>query len=128
MLPAREAAPHRALQRRGCWPLRLGRHEAILHHRRPGRSGAGVAVLPTRLRCEEAYPLLQAIHGGPHTVVGDNWHYRWNNPLFARRARVTWPCGGVNYHGSSSFGHAFLDSITHRWGELELQDVEAATD
>jgi dipeptidyl aminopeptidase/acylaminoacyl peptidase len=34
----------------------------------------------------------------------------------------------VNYHGSSSFGHAFLDSITHRWGELELQDIEAASD
>jgi dipeptidyl aminopeptidase/acylaminoacyl peptidase len=33
----------------------------------------------------------------------------------------------VNYHGSSSFGHAFLDSITGRWGQLELQDVEAAT-
>src|ERR1019366_7641465 len=29
---------------------------------------------------------------------------------------------------SSGFGRAFLDSITHRWGELELQDVEAATD
>jgi len=34
----------------------------------------------------------------------------------------------VNYHGSSGFGNAFLDAITHRWGELELQDVEAATD
>jgi dipeptidyl aminopeptidase/acylaminoacyl peptidase len=34
----------------------------------------------------------------------------------------------VNYHGSSGFGYAFLDSITHRWGELELQDIEAATD
>ena len=33
----------------------------------------------------------------------------------------------VNYHGSSGFGYAFLDSITHRWGALELQDVEAAT-
>jgi dipeptidyl aminopeptidase/acylaminoacyl peptidase len=30
----------------------------------------------------------------------------------------------VNYHGSSGFGYAFLDSITHRWGELELQDIE----
>ena len=28
----------------------------------------------------------------------------------------------------SSFGYAFLDSITHRWGELELKDIEAATD
>ena len=34
----------------------------------------------------------------------------------------------VNYHGSSGFGYAFKDSITHRWGELELQDIEAATD
>jgi dipeptidyl aminopeptidase/acylaminoacyl peptidase len=34
----------------------------------------------------------------------------------------------VNYHGSSGFGNAFLDSITHRWGELELQDIEAGTD
>ena len=35
---------------------------------------------------------------------------------------------GVNYHGSSGFGFEFLDSITHRWGALELQDVEAGTD
>ncbi len=69
-------------------------------------------------------PLLQNIHGGPHTGPGDGWHYRWNNPLFAAAGYVV-AC--VNYHGSSGFGYAFLDSITHRWGELELQDVEAAT-
>jgi dienelactone hydrolase len=34
----------------------------------------------------------------------------------------------VNYHGSTGFGYAFKDSITHRWGELELIDLEAATD
>jgi dipeptidyl aminopeptidase/acylaminoacyl peptidase len=34
----------------------------------------------------------------------------------------------VNYHGSSGFGYAFMDAITHRWGELETQDIEAATD
>ena len=33
----------------------------------------------------------------------------------------------VNYHGSTGFGQAFLDSISHRWGELERQDIEAAT-
>jgi dipeptidyl aminopeptidase/acylaminoacyl peptidase len=72
------------------------------------------------------YPLMHVIHGGPHTSVGDNWHYRWNNLLFAAQGegRVV---AVVNYHGSSGFGYAFLDSITHRWGELELQDIEAAT-
>ncbi|MDP0977392.1 prolyl oligopeptidase family serine peptidase, partial [Klebsiella pneumoniae] len=34
----------------------------------------------------------------------------------------------VNYHGSSSFGFEFLDSITGHWGEFELQDIEAGTD
>ena len=78
-----------------------------------------------------AWPILHSIHGGPHAVVGDNWHYRWNNPLFAAGSGKKGDNGHVvavvNYHGSSSFGHAFLDSITGRWGQLELQDVEAAT-
>lgn len=71
------------------------------------------------------WPLLHVIHGGPHTQFGDAWHYRWNAQVFAAQGYVV---AAVNYHGSSGFGYAFLDSITHRWGELELQDVEAATD
>jgi dipeptidyl aminopeptidase/acylaminoacyl peptidase len=50
---------------------------------------------------------------------------RWNAQVFAAQGYVV-AC--VNYHGSSGFGQAFLDAITHRWGELELQDIEAATD
>ncbi len=69
--------------------------------------------------------MLHSIHGGPHSASGDTFHYRWNNQLFAAQGYVV-AC--VNYHGSSGFGNAFLDSITHRWGELELKDVEAATD
>ena len=71
------------------------------------------------------YPVLHSIHGGPHTGPGDNWHYRWNTQVFAAQGYIV-AC--VNYHGSSGFGYAFLDSITHRWGELELQDIEAGTD
>jgi dipeptidyl aminopeptidase/acylaminoacyl peptidase len=71
------------------------------------------------------HPLMHNIHGGPHTAAGDTWHYRWNTHAFAAQGYVV---ASVNYHGSSSFGHAFLDSITHRWGELELLDIEAATD
>jgi len=70
-------------------------------------------------------PVLHAIHGGPHAASGDSFHYRWNNQVFAAQGYVV-AC--VNYHGSSGFGQAFLDSITHRWGALELQDVEACTD
>jgi dipeptidyl aminopeptidase/acylaminoacyl peptidase len=74
---------------------------------------------------KKKYPVMHLIHGGPHTAFGDAWHYRWNVQTFVAQGYVV-AC--VNYHGSSGFGYAFLDSITHRWGELELQDVEAGTD
>jgi dipeptidyl aminopeptidase/acylaminoacyl peptidase len=114
--------------------IQLGRHEAI---RIPGALGDPVQVwlfYPPGFDAKKKYPLLQVIHGGPHTVVGDNWHYRWNNALFAAGGAAGkgdkhpgHVVAVVNYHGSSSFGHAFLDSITGRWGQLELEDVEAAT-
>jgi dipeptidyl aminopeptidase/acylaminoacyl peptidase len=74
---------------------------------------------------EKRWPLLHVIHGGPHAAAGDTFHYRWNTQAFAAQGYVV---ASVNYHGSSGFGHGFLDSITHRFGELELQDLEAATD
>jgi dipeptidyl aminopeptidase/acylaminoacyl peptidase len=104
--------------------LLLGRHEEISV---TGALGDAVQVwlhYPPDFNPKKRWPLMHVIHGGPHTAVGDNWHFRWNNPLFAAQGQVV---AVVNYHGSSSFGHAFLDSITHRWGELELQDIEATT-
>src|SRR6185437_10054777 len=29
------------------------------------------------------WPVLHNIHGGPHSVSGDTFHYRWNTQLFA---------------------------------------------
>jgi dipeptidyl aminopeptidase/acylaminoacyl peptidase len=80
---------------------------------------------PPGFDAKKRYPLLHVIHGGPHAAAGDGWHYRWNTAAFAAMGYVV--CS-VNYHGSSGFGYAFLDSITHRYGQLELQDIEAATD
>lgn len=82
-------------------------------------------VYPPGFDRKKRYPVLHAIHGGPHAASGDTFHYRWNNQVFAAQGYVV---AGVNYHGSSGFGYAFLDSITHRWGQLELQDIEAGTD
>jgi dipeptidyl aminopeptidase/acylaminoacyl peptidase len=110
--------------------LALGSSEEIWFE-----GAAGVAGTPDRVQmwltyppgfdAKKKYPLLHLIHGGPHTAFGDAWHFRWNVQTMAAQGYVV-AC--VNYHGSSGFGYTFLDSITHRWGELELQDVEAATD
>ncbi|MEP7058431.1 MAG: S9 family peptidase [Caldimonas sp.] len=93
-----------------------------------GAGGAPVqmwVVYPPGFDRKKKYPILHNIHGGPHAAAGDTFHYRWNTQVFAAQGYVV-AC--VNFHGSSGFGYAFLDSITHRWGELELADVEAGTD
>lgn len=111
-------------------------NDALLNRRRLGRVEAieikGALDQPVQVWVtyppdfdpKKTYPLLHNIHGGPHTAAGDNFHYRWNTQVFAAQGYVV---ASVNYHGSSSFGYEFLDSITHRWGELELIDIEAAT-
>jgi len=71
------------------------------------------------------WPLLHSIHGGPHNAHHDGWHYRWNGQVFAGAGHVV---VAVNYHGSSGFGQRFLETITTRYGEKEMADVEAATD
>ncbi|MCW5636560.1 MAG: S9 family peptidase [Rubrivivax sp.] len=103
---------------------------AAVKRRRAAVEAAGDAVqlwlvYPPGFDAKKTWPVLHLVHGGPHTAFGDSWHYRWNAQVFAAQGYVV---AMVNYHGSSGFGHVFLDSITHRWGELELQDVEAATD
>jgi dipeptidyl aminopeptidase/acylaminoacyl peptidase len=105
--------------------VQMGRHEEVWITGALGDPVQMWVFYPPGFDPKKKYPLLHTIHGGPHTAPGDNWHYRWNNKLFAAQGYVV---VNVNYHGSSSFGYAFLDSITHRWGELELKDIEAATD
>jgi dipeptidyl aminopeptidase/acylaminoacyl peptidase len=71
------------------------------------------------------WPLMHSIHGGPHAAHHDGWHFRWNTHVFAAQGYVV---AAVNYHGSSGFGQAFLETITGRYGEKEFADTEAATD
>ena len=83
------------------------------------------AIYPPDFDPKKKWPLLHNIHGGPHSTWGDNFHFRWNNQVFAAQGYVV-VC--VNYHGSTSFGQKFVESIDAEWGKRELADVEAATD
>ncbi|HVJ51075.1 MAG TPA: S9 family peptidase [Aliidongia sp.] len=76
-------------------------------------------------KAKAKWPLMQVIHGGPHTCWGDTWHWRWNSQLFAAPGYVV---AAVNYHGSTGWGQKFLSSINGDWGKRELADVEAGTD
>lgn len=103
----------------------FGTHEEVWVDGAGGDKVQMWLVYPPNFDRKKKWPAMQVIHGGPHTAFGDSWHWRWNHQVFAHQGQVI-AC--VNYHGSSSFGFAFKDSITQRWGQLELQDVEAGTD
>jgi dipeptidyl aminopeptidase/acylaminoacyl peptidase len=82
-------------------------------------------VHPPDFNPKKKWPLLQVIHGGPHSATLDQFHFRWNLQLFASRGFVV---SAVNFHGSTGFGEKFTDSISGDYGTRELTDVEKGTD
>ncbi|MBW8843932.1 MAG: S9 family peptidase [Burkholderiales bacterium] len=103
----------------------FGRHEEVSVKGARGDDVQMWLIYPPGFDAKKKWPVMQVIHGGPHTAFGDSWHWRWNHQAFAAQGYVV-AC--VNYHGSSGFGFEFRDCITGHWGEYELQDVEAGTD
>jgi dipeptidyl aminopeptidase/acylaminoacyl peptidase len=90
-----------------------------------GHEGRPVQVFLLRPPGEGPHSLVHLIHGGPHGVFGDDWHWRWNAQVFAAAGHAV---AMVNFHGSTGFGQEFTESILGRWGDQPYADVEAATD
>lgn len=82
-------------------------------------------VYPRGFDARRRHAVAHVIHGGPYVASGDSFSWRWNAHVLASRGMVV---AMVNYHGSSGFGWAFRHAIVGRQGELEGQDLEAATD
>ena len=93
-----------------------------------GADGAPVqayVVYPPGFRSDREWPLVHNLHGGPHGVTGDSWHWRWNNQVFAAAGYLV---VAVNFHGSYGWGDEFTRSIRGAWGDKPGIDVMAATD
>ncbi len=82
-------------------------------------------TFPPGFNPRQKHPVNHVIHGGPFAAAGQMFSQRWNAHVLASAGHVVVQ---VNYHGSSGFGEAFRHSLIGRQGELELQDIEAATD
>jgi len=82
-------------------------------------------VYPPGFDEKKKYPLVQMIHGGPVGTFGDAFSFRWNPHAFAAPGYVV---ALVNFHGSSSFGQAWVDSILGAHPDKPFTDVMKATD
>jgi dipeptidyl aminopeptidase/acylaminoacyl peptidase len=82
----------------------------------------GILYYPHHYQPGRRYPLIVLIHGGPASVDLDAWRESWAgypNLLAQRGAFVLRP----NYHGSSNYGLAFVESIKGHYYEYELPDI-----
>lgn len=90
-----------------------------------GDTVEGVLYYPLRYQPGRRYPLILSIHGGPASADRDAWSAGWAYPVplwLERGAFVLKP----NYHGSSSYGLAWVESIGGgKYYELEVVDLVA---
>ena len=75
---------------------------------RRGRTIHSMLALPPGFDEKRKYPLLNLIHGGPHTMWRDQFFTRWNYHLLAKPGYVVLL---TNYTGSTGFGEKFAQGI-----------------
>ena len=89
------------------------------------RSVQMFVVLPPGFDSSKKWPLVQVIHGGPHGISADSFHFRWNLQAFAAQGYVA---AAVNFHGSTSWGQEFAACIQGGHGDKPFTDIMKATD
>jgi len=102
-----------------------GRVENVTY---PGANGVDIqmwVIYPPDFDESEQWPLLNLLHGGPHGIFGNQFHFRWNAQLFSAPGYVTIM---PNFHGSSSFGQEFTESIHGAHADLPFRDSQKAVD
>jgi dipeptidyl aminopeptidase/acylaminoacyl peptidase len=82
-------------------------------------------VRPPGFDASRKYPLVHLVHGGPVGTFGDGFSFRWNPHAFAAPGYVV---AMVNFHGSSSFGQAWVESILGAHPDMPFTDIMKATD
>ncbi|CAF4462967.1 unnamed protein product [Rotaria socialis] len=80
----------------------------------------GWHVQPINGTAEKA-PLVFLIHGGPQVCYYDEWRYSLNFQIFASKGYAVI---AINFHGSTSYGQNFTDSIIGQYGALPYEDLQ----
>jgi dipeptidyl aminopeptidase/acylaminoacyl peptidase len=93
-----------------------------------GAEGTKVQAMilrPPQFDAKKKYPLLVLLHGGPQTMWGDSWGYRWNAQIFSAAGYVTLM---INRRGSTGYSQKFADEVAGDWGGKAYIDVMKGVD
>ena len=82
----------------------------------------GILYYPVGWKEGKQYPLIVSLHGGPSGADRDFFTERWSNypNLLAGKGSFVLK---VNYHGSSSYGLEWVESIKGHYYEYEVPDI-----
>jgi dipeptidyl aminopeptidase/acylaminoacyl peptidase len=78
---------------------------------------------PYGLKSGARYPLVLAIHGGPHAMYGNTFFHEFQL-LVANGYGVLY----TNPRGSTGYGQAFVSKAMGDWGGIDYHDVMAGVD
>lgn len=82
-------------------------------------------IKPPNFDPKKRYPMLLYCQGGPQSMVGQWFSYRWNFHLMAAKGYIV---AAVNRRGLPGFGQAWNDQISRDWGGQAMQDLLSVTD
>lgn len=82
-------------------------------------------VYPPDFDPTKKYPVITYLQGGPQSMIGQNYHYRWNFGIYAANGYIML---AANRRGVPGFGQAWNDAISKDWGGMAMSDLLAATD
>jgi len=82
-------------------------------------------VKPPNFDPKKKYPMLLYCQGGPQSMVGQWFSYRWNFHLMAAQGYVV---AAVNRRGLPGFGQAWNDEISKDWGGQAMADLLTVCD
>ena len=85
----------------------------------------GWLLKPPGFEAGKKYPVVFLIHGGPQGAWHDEWHARWNYPMFAAPGYAV---VAINPRGSTGFGQKFTDQISRDWTGKVYDDLMSGLD
>ena len=104
--------------------VRLATAERIRYSSDDGTEIEGWVLLPPGYDdANGPYPLILAIHGGPHGAYGNS--FAFEQQLYAANGHVV---VYTNPRGSTGYGEGFLWATWGGWGNLDTEDVLSGVD
>jgi dipeptidyl aminopeptidase/acylaminoacyl peptidase len=101
--------------------VRFGAYEQFRFAGAGGEEVHGYVIKPWNFEAGKRYPVAFVVHGGPQSSFANSWNYRWNPQVLAGAG---YGVVFVDFHGSTGYGQAFTDSISHDWGGKPLEDLQ----